>query len=163
MLAGKDMLLMDALAAVLRESSTFLVGGVFSNASDVKANLPALQPDLIVADGELATELRGTSVPVVDLKDVRPRRASSLLRAARDAVSSKLGVSESSVALSPRELTVAALVASGFGNRDIASKLGLTEQTIKNTVSKILKKFGYTNRVQIALGALGPEGPGTDS
>ncbi|MBA3726289.1 MAG: response regulator transcription factor [Armatimonadetes bacterium] len=53
--------------------------------------------------------------------------------------------------LSAREQDIAALVAKGLANRDIAQRLGLSEQSVKNLVSRILKKKGLTNRVQIAL------------
>ncbi|HWP30762.1 MAG TPA: response regulator transcription factor [Fimbriimonadales bacterium] len=59
------------------------------------------------------------------------------------------------IALSPRENEIADHIAKGASNRDIAQELNLSEQSIKNIVSKILKKLGLTNRVQIALWKLG--------
>lgn len=53
--------------------------------------------------------------------------------------------------LSPRELDIAILISQGLTNREIAQRLGLSEQSVKNLVSRILKKKGLTNRVQIAL------------
>jgi len=53
--------------------------------------------------------------------------------------------------LSPREKDVARLVANGLSNRQIAEKLGVQEQSIKNCVSSLMSKLGVENRVQILL------------
>jgi DNA-binding NarL/FixJ family response regulator len=55
--------------------------------------------------------------------------------------------------LSPRENEISALVGQGLSNREIAGRLGLGEQSVKNMLSRILKKLGMTNRVQVALRA----------
>lgn len=57
--------------------------------------------------------------------------------------------------LSPRECQVAELIAQGKTNREIADLLVLSEQSVKNLVSRILRKMRFSNRVQIALYANG--------
>ncbi|MEV5834276.1 AAA family ATPase [Nocardia sp. NPDC052112] len=52
--------------------------------------------------------------------------------------------------LSPREREVAALVAAGRSNREIATALVLSERTAQNHVQHILTKLGFANRSQIA-------------
>jgi DNA-binding CsgD family transcriptional regulator len=52
--------------------------------------------------------------------------------------------------LSPRELEVAALVADGRTNREIAAQLYLSERTAQNHVQHILTKLGVGNRTQAA-------------
>ena len=52
--------------------------------------------------------------------------------------------------LSPRELEVAALVADGRTNKEIATALYLSERTAQNHVQHILTKLGVANRTQIA-------------
>ena len=52
--------------------------------------------------------------------------------------------------LSPRELEVAALVAGGRTNREIAAALYISERTAQNHVQHILTKLGLDNRTQIA-------------
>ena len=49
-----------------------------------------------------------------------------------------------------REREVAALVAQGMSNRQIAKQLFLSERTIENHVSKILRKLDLTSRAQVA-------------
>ena len=50
--------------------------------------------------------------------------------------------------LSPRELDVLALVASGSRNREIAQTLGISEQTVKNHLSSLYHKLGVPNRTR---------------
>lgn len=52
--------------------------------------------------------------------------------------------------LSSRELEVAALVAEGLTNPQIAQRLVLSERTAQNHVQHILTKLGFTNRSQVA-------------
>jgi DNA-binding NarL/FixJ family response regulator len=52
--------------------------------------------------------------------------------------------------LSARELDVAALLAEGRTNREIASALFVSERTAQNHVQHILTKLGVANRTQAA-------------
>jgi DNA-binding NarL/FixJ family response regulator len=53
--------------------------------------------------------------------------------------------------LSERERAVAAAVADGATNAEIARQLYVSGATVKATVSRILAKLGLDNRVQIAV------------
>ena len=55
--------------------------------------------------------------------------------------------------LAPREREIAALVAQGHTNREIAVLLGIAERTAETHVQHILNKLGFTSRVQIATWA----------
>jgi DNA-binding NarL/FixJ family response regulator len=50
------------------------------------------------------------------------------------------------VALTGRETEVLALVASGLGNKEIASRLGTASGTIKIHVQNVLEKLGASGR-----------------
>ena len=56
--------------------------------------------------------------------------------------------------LSEREREVLGLLASGFGNSEIAKALFLSEGTVKNYVSMIFSKLGVTDRTQAAILAI---------
>jgi len=53
--------------------------------------------------------------------------------------------------LSPQERRVLELIADGLTNRQIAQRLGLAEKTIKNYVSSLLHKLGFTRRTEAAV------------
>ena len=56
--------------------------------------------------------------------------------------------------LTLRERETVGLIARGHTNRLIASKLGVTEGTVKQYVSRILIKLELTNRTEVAIWAL---------
>jgi two-component system, NarL family, nitrate/nitrite response regulator NarL len=53
--------------------------------------------------------------------------------------------------LSRREREIATHVAAGLKNREVAERLGITEQTVKNTLQVIYGKCGVRNRVEFAM------------
>ena len=52
--------------------------------------------------------------------------------------------------LTPREETVARLIAEGKTNREIAEELGISINTVIFHVRNILRKLNFKNRAQIA-------------
>jgi len=56
--------------------------------------------------------------------------------------------------LSERELEVVRLVAEGLSNKEISSRLSLSDKTVKNHISHILAKLNLTARTQVAVMAL---------
>jgi len=57
-------------------------------------------------------------------------------------------------ALTALEKQIVILVAQGHTNREIAKKLGLAEQTVRNYLSAIYAKTGAKNRVRLTRLAL---------
>ncbi len=53
--------------------------------------------------------------------------------------------------LTDRELGIAALVAEGLDNREIAGRLYLSEGTVRNRISDILAKTNISNRTKLAV------------
>ena len=56
--------------------------------------------------------------------------------------------------LTDRELEVIAAIVAAYSNRDIASKLGITEKTVKRHLTNIFEKLGVSNRLELALFAM---------
>ena len=56
--------------------------------------------------------------------------------------------------LTGREVEVLKLIAQGMLNREIATKLEISERTVKNHISSIFKKIGATDRTQAAIFAI---------
>jgi DNA-binding NarL/FixJ family response regulator len=57
-------------------------------------------------------------------------------------------------ALTPAEIRVLRLIADGHGNKEIATKLSLTEGTVKGQIRNILSKLQAKDRTQAAMIAL---------
>ena len=58
---------------------------------------------------------------------------------------------EEPLSLTPRELELATLVAGGLRNRDVATRLGISEGTAKLHLYNVYKKLGVANRVELVL------------
>lgn len=58
------------------------------------------------------------------------------------------------VPLSPRELEILQFVTNGMSNKEIARRLRISQQTVKNHMTSILKKLNVQDRTQAAVTAL---------
>ncbi len=77
---------------------------------------------------------------------IAPVLASALIAEARHSEGSAR-TSEPS-RLTPRELEILALVQRGLSNRDIASRLGIEEKTVKNHINSIYSKLNISSRIE---------------
>jgi two-component system nitrate/nitrite response regulator NarL len=68
--------------------------------------------------------------------------------------SSRLGVRDQSTALSQREREIVVLVAQGFKNKEMAERMFISEQTVKNHLHNIFDKLGVSDRLELALYAI---------
>lgn len=69
-------------------------------------------------------------------------------------LASKVEVDEKLNELTRREVEVLKLIAEGLFNKEIASKLDISERTVKNHVSNIFKKIDVSDRTQAAVFAI---------
>ena len=58
------------------------------------------------------------------------------------------------IPLSPREMEILEFVTHGLSNKEIAIQLGISQQTVKNHMTSILKKLNVEDRTQAAVTAL---------
>jgi DNA-binding NarL/FixJ family response regulator len=82
---------------------------------------------------------------------VSPAIAAKVLNRLR--TQEELASTESSNPLSHTQLEILRLIAAGFSNREIASRIHLSENTIKSHIQEIFRKLDVGNRVQAALKA----------
>ena len=54
-----------------------------------------------------------------------------------------------SVKLTPREEAILKLLLSAQPNKSIADELGISEQSVKNRLTRLYRKFGVTSRLQL--------------
>lgn len=106
---------------------------------DVAAVAPALQA-VMAGQVVLGAEVLGKLTGAADPSGTDPAHAAE-------------GVPGGSLdaLLGERERDIAALVAEGLDNRDIAATLYLSEGTVRNRISAILDKLGLANRTQLAI------------
>ena len=53
--------------------------------------------------------------------------------------------------LTRRETEVIALIVSGYTNKDIAQKFGISQHTVKHHLTNIFDKLGVSNRLELVL------------
>jgi DNA-binding NarL/FixJ family response regulator len=91
--------------------------------------------------------------PINDLVVSLPEVAAQVLAAFR-----QMAVDEETQSvyspLSPRELQVLSLIADGRTNKEIAVQLDISNQTVKNHVSSILRKLAVNDRTQAVVYAM---------
>lgn len=78
----------------------------------------------------------------------------SVARAAIERSRSKAARDERTRDLTPQELKILHLIAEGKTNRQIGAEMYLAEKTVKNYVSNVLAKMGFSRRTQAAVYAV---------
>lgn len=111
--------------------------------SSLRAILPryATPEEIIAAIQAAATGLVALHPDIFDsmLSRIRPGQQSEL--------------DPSGQILTPREIEVLRMIAEGLGNKEIASKLSISDHTVKFHISSIFAKLGASNRAEaVTLG-----------
>ena len=102
---------------------------------------------------ETLQQVRRGEYPINELVLSLPDVAAQVLQAFRHMVVDEDTQSIYSP-LSPRELEVLELVAAGRTNKEIAVQLDISNQTVKNNVSSILRKLAVNDRTQAVVYAM---------
>jgi DNA-binding NarL/FixJ family response regulator len=126
---------------------------------------------VLTADADTAdvAAARAAGARGIVLKELSPRHVVDCVRLVysgsewvefigrpRDAVSAPprtVSPSPETFGLTPREMELTALVVSGLKNRDVATRLGISEGTAKLHLYNVYKKLGVANRVELVLRA----------
>lgn len=83
---------------------------------------------------------------------IHPRVADKILNQFNDLMEAKK--KEKDHPLTIREMEVIEHIAEGLTNKEIADKLYISEKTVKNHITNILRKLGLRDRTQVALWAI---------
>lgn len=107
---------------------------------------------------KLAQVIRETLKGVYIVEDHRmdKRALDSWIQSNIESMSGSYSVDgeEQYVPLSPREMEILQAVTHGLSNKEIANKLGISQQTVKNHMTSILRKLNVDDRTQAAVKAL---------
>ena len=170
--AGRDPLARVGLATILRDFEDILVVDcdgdvalVDAGATVGKCEIPSL---LLVTDLTQASEALAAGARGVISRDSTPRQIHAALRAIAEGLrvidgEALLGAAKSRTLhtddaellepLTAREHEVLHLLSAGMTNKEIASRLGITEHTIKFHVNAILGKLGAETRTEAVVHA----------
>lgn len=107
------------------------------------------------ADGHLLKTVRAADLPEAVRAVAAGRRLldpATVRRATGQVASGSTDSADPRFAsLSMRERQILTLIADALTNRQIADRLGLAEKTVKNYVTSMLGKLGFTHRTQAAV------------
>jgi len=92
--------------------------------------------------------------PINDSVSSRPKVAWRVLRQFQDLAAMGMTIEDITTPLTSREVQILNHIAEGNTNKRIASLLGISEQTIKNHVSAILRKLNANDRAHAVFLAL---------
>jgi len=65
--------------------------------------------------------------------------------------SARAGAARPKVQLTPKESAIVSCVTQGMKNKEIATRVGTTEQVVKNYLRKVYDKLGVADRLELAL------------
>lgn len=130
---------------------------ILTASDDEEMVFPALEAG---ADGYLLkqTEPAKLRVALRDLLHGGVPMTSSIARHVADYFRKRAKTRGQMVRLSPRETELLALLAKGYSNKEIASKLSLTLETIQSYLKSVYKKMHVHSRVEAASKFLSSQG-----
>ncbi|MEO8610802.1 MAG: response regulator transcription factor [Chloroflexota bacterium] len=93
---------------------------------------------------------------VVENERMDERALESWIQSSIEAMSGPyiIDAEEHYIPLSPREMEILQFVTNGLSNKEIAMKLRISQQTVKNHMTSILKKLNVEDRTQAAVNAI---------
>ncbi|PKH42866.1 DNA-binding response regulator, NarL/FixJ family, contains REC and HTH domains [Nocardioides alpinus] len=140
----------EATRAIVSEQlgTEVLVLTSFSDHARIDAAIEAGAVGYLLKDAEPEVLLDGIRAVARGESPLDPRAARRLISRASPA-RTDVGLHE----LSPRETEVLRLVVSGLLNKQIASRLGITERTVKAHLTSVYQRIGVADRTQAALWA----------
>src|SRR5688572_24496554 len=84
----------------------------------------------------------------------RPHVTERVLKQFRELAAARVGVEPLFVPLSAREVEILDYIAHGHSNKAIARELSISDQTVKNHITSVLRKLAVNDRTQAVIYAL---------
>ena len=126
-----------------------LLGAMENLSAEIGAGVhPSMAPALIEASRSAGAALGAAAFSSAHHTGRQLSRDAAVRLALRDAAASV--VDRTSDVLSRRETDVARLVTEGLSNKEIGTRLFISERTVESHVRNILTKLGFTSRTQVA-------------
>jgi DNA-binding NarL/FixJ family response regulator len=174
---GQAETLAQTLAAAKKFSADVLLfeSAIASNPIEAVADLLRQNPSLRMVvvttdpDQELTLELFRRGVHAIVSREVEPEllvdclrkvskgepwldgRATQWVLEAYRTQGSRAGAPRPKVQLTPKETLIVSCVTQGMKNKEIATRVGTTEQVVKNYLRKVYDKLGVADRLELAL------------
>jgi DNA-binding NarL/FixJ family response regulator len=132
------------------------------------SGVPAASAIVILTDNPenfFAADLLGFAVRAILPRDATPEEIVAAIHAAStglitlhpdmlDPLLSRVGsrqLDPSDQVLTPREIEVLRMIAEGLGNKEIATRLGISDHTVKFHISSIFVKLGASSRTEAVI------------
>jgi DNA-binding NarL/FixJ family response regulator len=174
---GQAETLTQTLAATRKFSADVLLfeAAIASNPIEAVSDLLRQNPTLRIVvvttepDQELTLELFRRGVHAIVSREVEPEllvdclrkvskgepwldgRATQWVLEAYRTQGSRAGAPRPKVQLTPKETLIVSCVTQGMKNKEIALRVGTTEQVVKNYLRKVYDKLGVADRLELAL------------
>jgi DNA-binding NarL/FixJ family response regulator len=174
---GQAETLAQTLAAAKKFSADVLLfeSAIASNPIEAVADLLRQNPSLRMVvvttdpDQDLTLELFRRGVHAIVSREVEPEllvdclrkvskgepwldgRATQWVLEAYRTQGSRAGAPRPKVQLTPKETLIVSCVTQGMKNKEIATRVGTTEQVVKNYLRKVYDKLGVADRLELAL------------
>jgi DNA-binding NarL/FixJ family response regulator len=135
--------------------------------TELRARYPSVRPVILTGYTEIeyAHAALAAGAAGYVLKDASPDQVEQAIRHAAHGgmyldpsvaggLTSRMVAGTGLAALTEQERNVLALVAQGLSNREIGTRLHISERTVRSHMSGVLAKLGFTSRTQAALYAV---------
>jgi two-component system, NarL family, nitrate/nitrite response regulator NarL len=106
---------------------------------------------LVLKDSATAMLFKSMKAVMAGQYWVGRKSVSSLIQTLKQYGDSAKNDKPANYGLTPREMEVIRAVVSGYPNKEIASKFGISEQTVKHHITNIFDKLGVYNRLELTL------------
>ena len=166
-LADASRLTTLGITQVLEKEADMEILAVVTDGEEAVAKTIELEPDVLIIEVDLpqlsgikATqkvrrELPHVAVVIINEKIfAKPAVATKVLAEFRELSVYGPGSSHVFAPLSPREVQILDNIAQGMTNKEVAYTLAISEQTVKNHMSSILRKLSVNDRTQAVVYAM---------